>query len=166
MAFCQLIKKQFVPATIDEVWDFISSPANLKEITPDYMGFDITSKDLPEKMYAGMIISYNVRPLLGIPVTWVTEITHVEEKRYFVDEQRVGPYSMWHHQHLIEPHENGVIMTDIVSYKPPLGFLGSIANVLFIRRQLEGIFAYREEALKKKYPLINSKIQAPKSQTL
>ncbi len=166
MAFCQLIKKQFVPATIDEVWDFISSPANLKEITPDYMGFDITSKDLPEKMYAGMIISYNVRPLLGIPVTWVTEITHVEEKRYFVDEQRVGPYSMWHHQHLIEPHENGVMMTDIVSYKPPLGFLGSIANVLFIRRQLEGIFAYREEALKKKYPLINSKIQAPKSQTL
>ncbi len=152
MAFSQLITKQFVPASIDEVWDFISSPKNLKEITPEYMGFDITSKDLPEKMYAGMIISYKVRPLMGIPMTWVTEITHIEERRYFVDEQRVGPYAIWHHQHLIEPHENGVMMTDIVSYKPPLGFLGSIANALFIRRQLEGIFAFREKALTRRFP--------------
>ncbi len=152
MAFYQLIKKQFVPATIEEVWDFISSPKNLKEITPDYMGFDITSKDLPEKMYAGMIISYKVRPLMGIPMTWVTEITHVEEKGYFVDEQRVGPYAMWHHQHMIEPHENGVMMTDIVSYKPKLGFLGHIANTLLIRKQLEGIFKYREKVLNKRFP--------------
>ncbi len=152
MAFYQLIKTQFVPATIDEVWDFISSPANLKEITPDYMGFDITSENLPEKMYAGMIISYKVRPIFGIPMTWVTEITHVEERKYFIDEQRVGPYALWHHQHFIEPHENGVMMTDIVSYKPPLGFLGSIANALLIRRQLEGIFAYREKALNKRFP--------------
>ena len=152
MAFYQLIKKQFVPASVEEVWDFISSPANLKEITPAYMGFDITSKDLPEKMYAGMIISYKVRPVMGIPMTWITEITHVEDKRYFVDEQRVGPYAMWHHQHIIEPYEKGVMMTDIVSYKPPMGFLGSIANELLIRRQLEGIFAYREKALKKRFP--------------
>jgi ligand-binding SRPBCC domain-containing protein len=153
MAFFQLIKTQFVPASIDEIWDFISSPANLKEITPDYMGFDITSENLPEKMYPGMIISYKVRPLLGIPMTWVTEITHVEEGKYFIDEQRVGPYALWHHQHFIEHYENGVMMTDIVSYKPPLGFLGSIANALLIRRQLEGIFAYREKALKKRFPL-------------
>lgn len=152
MAFYQLVKKQFVPATIDEVWDFISSPKNLKEITPERMGFDITSPNLPEKMYPGMIISYKVRPLLGIPMTWVTEITHVVEKKYFVDEQRVGPYAMWHHQHFIEPHENGVMMRDIISYKPPMGFLGSIANMLIIRRQLEGIFAYREKALKKRFP--------------
>jgi ligand-binding SRPBCC domain-containing protein len=155
MSFQQLIKTQIVPATIDEVWDFISSPANLKEITPDYMGFDIMSKDLPEKMYPGMIISYKVRPLLGIPMTWVTEITHVVDKMYFVDEQRVGPYALWHHQHFIEPAEQGVLMTDIVSYKSPLGFLGSIANALFIRRQLEGIFAYREKVLKKRFPVIN-----------
>jgi len=154
MAFYQLIKKQFVPASIEEVWDFISSPKNLKEITPGRMGFDITSPNLPEKMYAGMIISYKVRPLFGIPMTWVTEITHVEERKYFIDEQRVGPYALWHHQHFIEPHENGVLMSDIVSYKPPLGFLGSIANMLIIRRQLEGIFAYREKALKKKFPLL------------
>jgi len=154
MAFYQLIKKQFVPASIEEVWDFISSPKNLKKITPERMGFDITSPDLPEKMYAGMIISYKVRPLFGIPMTWVTEITHVEERKYFVDEQRVGPYAIWHHQHFIEPHENGVMMTDIVSYKPPMGFLGSLANAMIIRRQLESIFAYREKALKKKFPLI------------
>lgn len=155
MAFYQLIKTQFVPATIGEVWDFISSPKNLKEITPDYMGFDITSENLPEKMYPGMIISYKVRPLFGIPMTWVTEITHVADKKYFVDEQRVGPYALWHHQHMIELTEKGVLMTDIISYKPPMGFLGSIANALFIRRQLEGIFAYREMALKKRFPVIN-----------
>ena len=152
MAFYQLIRQQFVPATIEEVWDFISSPKNLKEITPDYMGFDIISENLPEKMYAGMIIAYKVRPLLKFPMTWVTEITHVVEKRYFVDEQRVGPYALWHHQHLIEPHETGVMMKDIVTYRPPLGFLGSIANLLMIRRQLEGIFSYREKALKKRFP--------------
>jgi ligand-binding SRPBCC domain-containing protein len=152
MSYNQLIKKQFVPATLEEVWEFISSPKNLKEITPDYMGFDIISEHLPEKMYAGMIISYKVRPLLGIPMTWVTEISQVVEKQYFVDEQKIGPYAFWHHQHIIEPHENGVMMTDIVSYKPPLGFLGSIANWLFIRRQLEGIFSYRKEAMIKRFP--------------
>jgi ligand-binding SRPBCC domain-containing protein len=152
MAFYELKKKQFVPASIDEVWDFISSPKNLKEITPERMGFDITSENLPDKMYPGMIISYYVRPLFRIPMTWVTEITHVVEKKYFVDEQRVGPYALWHHQHFIEPHENGVMMRDIVSYKPPLGFLGSIANALFIKKQLEGIFSYRELALKKWFP--------------
>ena len=103
-------------------------------------------------MYPGMIISYKVRPLLGIPMTWVTEITHVAEKKYFVDEQRVGPYALWHHQHFIEPHGNGVMMTDIVSYKPPLGFMGNIAHSLLIRRQLEGIFAYRKGALNKRFP--------------
>ena len=116
------------------------------------MGFDITSGNLPEKMYPGMIISYKVRPLLGIPMTWVTEITHVVEKKYFVDEQRVGPYALWHHQHFIEPYENGVMMRDIISYRPPLGFLGSIANALFIRKQLEGIFKYREAALRMRFP--------------
>ena len=125
MAFYQFYKKQKVNATIDEIWNFISSPENLKEITPDHMGFDITSKNLPKKMYAGMIISYKVSPLFGIKTNWVTEITQVRDKEYFVDEQRVGPYSIWHHQHHIEAIENGVLMTDIVSYKPPLGFFTS-----------------------------------------
>jgi ligand-binding SRPBCC domain-containing protein len=151
MGFYQLHKTQKIPATIDQVWDFISSPANLKKITPEYMGFNITSKLLSEKMYPGMIISYKVSPVLGIKMTWVTEITQVKEKEYFVDEQRVGPYSMWHHEHKIEPIEGGVLMTDIVSYQPPFGFLGSIANSILIKKQLKEIFDYRVEAVEKMF---------------
>lgn len=151
MGFYQFKQALKVNASLDEVWDFISSPKNLKEITPDYMGFDITSEDLPEKMYPGMIISYIVKPLLGIKTTWVTEITQVRDKKYFVDEQRVGPYSIWHHEHFIEPIENGVLMKDIVSYKPPMGILGSIANGLVIRNKLKEIFAYRTTAVEKKF---------------
>ena len=151
MAYYQLHKKQFVSASIKEVWDFISSPKNLKIITPEYMGFDITSKDLPEKMYPGMIISYTVKPFLGIKMVWVTEITHIETLKYFIDEQRIGPYSMWHHQHFIEPSGDGVLMTDIVTYSPPMGFLGGFANKLFIRKQLENIFDYRSEIIDKHF---------------
>jgi len=151
MGFYQLHKTQKIPASIDNVWEFISSPANLKKITPDYMGFNITSKMLEEKMYPGMIISYKVSPVMGIKMTWVTEITHVKEKEYFVDEQRIGPYSMWHHEHKIEAIEGGVLMTDIVSYKPPLGFLGSIANAALIKKQLKEIFDYRTKAMEKMF---------------
>ena len=151
MAFYQLHKQQIIGASTDEVWNFISSPENLREITPDSMNFRILSENLPEKMYPGMIIKYKVSPLQGLSMTWVTEITHVEEKRYFVDDQRMGPYAIWHHQHFLEPHENGVLMTDIVSYKPPLGFFGSIANRLFIRRQLDKIFSYRERVITERF---------------
>jgi len=151
MGFYQYKKEQKVNASIDEIWDFISSPKNLKEITPEYMGFEITSKDLPEKIYPGMIISYIVKPVFGIKTTWVTEITQVRDKKYFVDKQRVGPYAMWHHEHFIEPIGSGVLMTDIVSYKPPLGFLGSIANSLIIKKKLNEIFTYRTWAIEKKY---------------
>ena len=94
MAFYQFKKEQKVNTSMEDIWDFISSPRNLKEITPDYMGFNITSKDLPEKMYEGMIISYLVSPVFGIKTNWVTEITHVRDLQYFVDEQRIGPYRM------------------------------------------------------------------------
>jgi ligand-binding SRPBCC domain-containing protein len=134
-----------------EVWDFISSPKNLKVITPEYMGFEVTSKEMTKQMYPGMIISYTVRPLLRIKMTWVTEITHIEEMKYFIDEQRIGPYSLWHHQHFIEPSGTGVLMTDIVTYSPPLGFLGAFANYLFIRKQLEAIFNYRRAILEKHF---------------
>ena len=151
MAFYQFTATQKIPTGIDVVWDFISSPKNLKEITPAYMGFEITGANLPEKMYPGMIISYKVSPLFGIKMTWVTEITHVENHRYFVDEQRMGPYAMWHHQHKIEAIEGGVLMTDIVSYQPPLGFLGVIANALFIRGKLKENFDFRTVAVEKKF---------------
>lgn len=147
MGLYQIYREQKIPAGIDEIWDFISSPKNLKRITPAHMGFDITTKNLPEKMYSGMMISYKVRPLLGIPMTWVTEISHVEEKKFFVDEQRVGPYRIWHHEHRLEPIEGGSLMKDLISYKPPLGIMGALANPLLIKPSLDKIFHYREMAL-------------------
>ena len=156
MAFYQLIKTQKIPVDIPEIWDFISSPANLKEITPEHMGFLVTSNTGEAKMYPGMIITYKVSPLLKIKMNWMTEITHVRENEYFVDEQRIGPYKLWHHQHKIEPIEGGILMTDIVTYQPPLGLLGNIANFLFIRRQLQKIFEFRSKALEKKFGKFNS----------
>jgi ligand-binding SRPBCC domain-containing protein len=138
---------QKIPASKEDLWEFISSPANLKKITPGYMGFDVTTKDLPDKMYPGMIISYKVSPLLGIKMTWVTEISQVRELEYFVDEQRTGPYKLWHHQHHIAAIEGGVSMTDIVNYAPPFGLLGSFANAIVIRRQLKEIFDFRRKKL-------------------
>ncbi len=151
MAIYQLIKTQKLPSTITEIWDFISSPINLKEITPEHMGFIVTSNTGTEKMYPGMIITYKVSPLLGIKLNWMTEITHVRDYEYFVDEQRAGPYKLWHHQHKIEPIEGGVLMTDIVTYKPTLGLLGAIANSLLIKKQLQQIFDYRTIALEKRF---------------
>lgn len=141
-----LSRRQYIDATPARVWEFVSSPANLSRITPPGMGFDIISP-VETRMYEGMIITYRVRPLAGIPVTWVTEITHISEGRYFVDEQRSGPYAIWHHRHFIEPEGNGTVMTDIVTYRPPFGFLGKIANTLIIRQRLKQIFDYREKAM-------------------
>lgn len=141
--FYTLSKEQVINCTLDEAWDFFSSPRNLKEITPDYLGFEITSPDLADKMYQGQIISYKVSPLLGIKMNWMTEINHVEDKKYFVDNQRFGPYTMWHHQHWFEEVPNGVKMKDIITYVMPLGPLGRIAHWLFVRKKLEGIFDYR-----------------------
>jgi ligand-binding SRPBCC domain-containing protein len=144
MAAFQFVRTQKVNATIDEIWDFISSPMNLKEITPDYMGFEVTSPNLPKRMYAGMIISYKVSPLLGIKMHWLTEITQVKKKEFFIDEQRIGPYRMWHHQHHLIPIKNGVLMRDIVTYVPPFGWIGVLANKWMIRKKLNQIFDYRE----------------------
>jgi len=151
MAFYQFHQEQILNTSIDVLWDFISSPQNLKKITPEYMGFDIRTKNLPDKIYEGMIISYVVKPVFGIKTNWVTEITHVKNKEYFVDEQRVGPYSLWHHQHIIKRHGDHVLMNDIVSYKPPLAWLGSMANKIIIRNKLNEIFEYRSKILEKKF---------------
>jgi len=128
---------------MEKAWDFFSSPANLQQITPSSLGFSIISKFHGDKMYAGQVIEYKVRPVMGIPLYWMTEITHVSEGKYFVDEQRFGPYSLWHHQHHFRVVEGGVEMTDIVHYKLPFWFLGDIANSLLVKRQLKGIFDFR-----------------------
>ena len=141
---------QRLPISVSEAWNFLSNPGNLKTITPEYMGFKILDEHEP-KMYAGQIIKYIVTPVLGIPTTWVTEITHVSEKDYFVDEQRKGPYKMWHHEHKIIKTDDGVIMKDLITYEPPFGFLGGIANKLFIKKQLNAIFEYRRKIIDEKY---------------
>lgn len=151
MALHSFSTLQTLPMTLDEAWAFFSSPENLKEITPDHLGFKITSKYHGKKMYPGQIISYIVKPILGIPLEWVTEITHVEDRHFFVDEQRFGPYAFWHHQHIFREVEGGVEMQDIVHYKVPLGILGDIANALFVKRQLKDIFDFRYTLLEKRY---------------
>ena len=138
--------QQFLNMPLDKAWEFFSSPGNLARITPPHMGFHITS-GTPAKMYPGQIITYRVSPVPGITVNWVTEITHVSKGSYFVDEQRFGPYRMWHHEHHFEPKDGGVLMTDRVSYKLPYGVFGRMAHFLFVRKQLEQIFAYRERFL-------------------
>tara|TARA_S200000501_G_scaffold377579_1_gene436501 strand:+ start:2757 stop:3224 length:468 start_codon:yes stop_codon:yes gene_type:complete len=139
---------QKLPISILEAWKFLSDPKNLKQITPNYMGFKIV-KGAESSMYAGQIIEYVVTPLLGIPTTWVTEITHVKEPEYFVDEQRFGPYALWHHKHFIKPIKNGVEMVDLVDYKIPFGFLGRLAQPLVVYPKLKEIFEFRREALTK-----------------
>jgi ligand-binding SRPBCC domain-containing protein len=138
---------QKIPATVEKVWEFISSPRNLKLITPDDLGFEVTTKDPAEKMYAGMLISYSVKPLFGIKMKWVTEISHIKEPEYFIDQQYSGPYKYWHHKHELKAIDGGVLMTDIINYKPPYGFLGAIANSLAIRKRLDEILKYRKAKL-------------------
>ena len=147
MGVYQFKREQIFNQPIDVLWNFISNPKNLKTITPDYMGFDITSEDLPAHMYEGMIISYTVSPILGIKTTWVTEITQIKDQHYFIDEQRVGPYKLWHHQHFLESTPEGTLMKDIVTYQPPLGILGNIANSILIKHKLGTIFNYRNKVL-------------------
>ncbi len=146
MKIYTLRKKQKLPITVEEAWNFLSNPANLKTITPDYMGFDILS-GADRDMYPGQIIQYIVKPVLGIKTKWVTEITHVADNKYFVDEQRFGPYALWHHKHFIKAIDNGVEMEDIIDYKLPLGWLGQMMQPIMVKPKLEEIFSYRKEKL-------------------
>ena len=148
MSLTQLFYEQKINTDLDNLWKFISSPKNLSKITPSYMDFKILSK-VPNEMYEGLIISYTVKPILGLKMNWVTEITHIKDKKYFVDEQRKGPYKMWHHEHKLIETDNGIIMKDIISYIPPFGIFGKILNILFIKKQVEGIFKYRTQVLNK-----------------
>ncbi|WP_217602246.1 SRPBCC family protein [Chitinophaga sp. GbtcB8] len=140
-------RKQFLPVTLERAWEFFSTPANLQAITPPDMHFVVKEGGYSKGMYPGLIIEYTIRPILGIPLYWMTEITHVDHLRYFVDEQRFGPYAFWHHQHHFKAVEGGVEMTDIVHYRLPFGFLGTMAHALFVGKQLEGIFTYRTKVI-------------------
>ena len=147
MKIYTLKKEQFVPTNMETCLDFFSQPKNLQTITPPYMGFKILH-GTAERMYPGQIIEYKVSPVLNIPMQWVTEIKHVIQHELFVDNQMIGPYKLWHHKHFFEVKENGILMTDIVHYALPFGILGRIAHALFVKKQLEGIFIYREKKVK------------------
>ena len=142
---------QNIPISLDQAWDFFSRPDNLKDITPSKLGFEIISKHHGTKMYPGQVIEYTVKPILGIPLYWMTEITHVQDKQYFIDEQRFGPYSLWHHQHHFKEIVGGVEMTDIVHYKLPFWFLGDIAQVVMVKKQLKEIFDFRFVAVEERF---------------
>jgi ligand-binding SRPBCC domain-containing protein len=146
MKIYTLHKKQNLPISVEKAWEFLSSPENLKTITPDYMGFNILS-GANRPMFAGQIIQYIVTPVLGIKTKWVTEITHVKDKEYFVDEQRFGPYALWHHKHFINEIEGGVEMEDIIDYKVPMGILGQLVHPILVKPKLEEIFSYRTKKL-------------------
>ena len=146
MKIYTLKSTQFLPITKQKAWEFLSAPQNLKTITPDYMSFDILS-GADRKMFPGQIIQYIVTPVFGIKTKWVTEITHVREGEYFVDEQRFGPYALWHHKHFIKEVDGGVEMEDIIDYKLPFGFLGQLLHPILVKPKLNEIFNYRKEKL-------------------
>lgn len=142
----QLKFSQRIPVSLEEAWEFFSSPMNLAKITPPEMAFTVTSAIQPnEKMYPGMIITYKVSPIAGIKLNWMTEITHVEALKYFIDEQRFGPYQFWHHQHHFNAIPGGVEMDDLLTYGLPLGLFGKIANRIFVADKLQEIFNFRKQ---------------------
>lgn len=143
----------FIPRPLDEVWAFFSRPENLNDITPDEMSFQILTPIQGKEMYAGMIVQYNISPFLGIQLDWVTEITHIQDQAFFIDDQRVGPYALWHHQHHFRAVPGGTEMSDILHYQVPFGPIGSLANWLFVEGKVDGIFTYRESAIKRVFNL-------------
>jgi len=148
-----------LPIELDEAWAFFSDPRNLARITPPDLGFRVTS-ELPERMYEGLFISYQIAPLLGAPMRWVTEITHIDEGVMFVDEQRMGPYRLWHHEHWFRAVPGGVEMRDIVHYALPFGAAGEVAHALLVGRQVRGIFDYRERVLERRFMPIRPVVDA------
>lgn len=148
MSIFTIKREQFLPITIEESWDFFSDPNNLKLITPPSLGLKIKS-EIEKELYEGMIITYDVTPFRGFTTTWVTEITHINKPYYFIDEQRIGPYRLWHHQHFFSENDKGIIAKDLINYALPYGLLGNLLNSIYIRNNLDTIFNYRNEALNK-----------------
>lgn len=142
----RLKRKQFLPINLDQAWEFFATPKNLNEVTPEDMVFEITT-ELPDKMYEGLMITYRIKPMMNIPINWCTEITHIKEKEFFVDDQRKGPYNIWHHEHHFKAVEGGVLMTDLLHYDIGKSIFGWIAGKLFVHNKVRQIFDYRYKAL-------------------
>ncbi|MBX7181794.1 MAG: SRPBCC family protein [Bacteroidia bacterium] len=146
----QIRQEQLIPLPIDQVWEFFATPKNLNSVTPKELDFQITSV-VPEKMYPGLIITYKIKPMLNIPLDWMTEITHIQAPNYFVDEQRMGPYHIWHHEHHFKEVQGGTLMTDILHYDIGKSVFGWLAGKLFVDKKVREIFSYRYQALEKHF---------------
>jgi ligand-binding SRPBCC domain-containing protein len=159
----RLHSRQLIPHPLDKIWPFFLRPENLNRITPPDLGFVIRSP-VPSEMTPGLIITYTVRPLMGIPVSWVTEITHLHppaadrDWALFVDEQRFGPYRFWHHRHLFTQQDQTTLMEDEVHYGLPLGFLGRLVHPWLIRPRLMAIFSYRSRIIEQLYEAQSAEI--------
>jgi ligand-binding SRPBCC domain-containing protein len=141
--------EQFLPISIEKAWAFFSSPKNLSVITPPSLDFKILSDLDGKDIHEGMLIDYRVRPLLGIPVRWQTEISDVKENYSFTDQQLTGPYKVWKHTHTFTAHKDGILMTDEIQYQLPFGWLGTIMEKLIVRDKIKSIFEYRKNILNK-----------------
>ena len=148
MKLYRLHRTQTLPVSVEEAWQFFSSPLNLSAITPSWLNLKVAGES-PDPMFAGMLIRYRVTPLLGIPVTWISEITHVDPPHCFVDEQRFGPYRFWHHRHHFRPVNGGIEMTDAVSYRLKYGPVGTLMHAFLVKKRLEAIFDFRQGALER-----------------
>ena len=141
---------QLLPISLDQAWSFLSDPQNLPIITPPELGFQIAS-NVPSEMYEGLVITYRITPVLGIPMTWVSEIAHMRAPYYFVDRQLCGPYRYWYHEHELREVDGGVEMSDRINFGLPFGPLGQVAYLLFVKRQLDHIFSYRRKVLEERF---------------
>ena len=152
MTIHHLTRKQFLPISLEEAWPFFSTPRNLEAITPGFLNFRITSP-VPDEIYSGLIITYKIAAVAGVPMTWVTEIKHVEPLRRFVDEQRIGPFRFWFHEHRFRAVPGGIEMEDSVHYVMPWGWLGEGVHAIFIRHRLNAIFDFRFRYLADRWPM-------------
>jgi ligand-binding SRPBCC domain-containing protein len=151
MKIYSLKRLQMLPTDVEGAWRFFSDPKNLGRITPPSMNFRTMYQSGGEEMYAGQIIRYKVTVFPNVTVDWLTEITHVQRPHYFVDEQRIGPYALWHHQHHFREKQGETEMTDEVNYAIPYGPIGRLANHVLVQQQLKRIFDYRASILREAF---------------
>lgn len=143
MGLYKIQQVQNVPISIEEAWAFFSSPANLAQLTPKEIGFEITSDLGDGEMYPGQILTYNVRPIGGIKMAWATQILQIQKGKHFIDDQLTGPYKIWHHQHHFKAIKGGTEIKDIVHYALPWFAFGPIGHALVVKGKLKEIFDYR-----------------------
>lgn len=152
MKIYQLYCRQTLNLSITEAWSFFSSPYHLNDITPDFFSVCITSR-IPERIYGGLMISYRMKAVFGIPMTWLSEVTHCNEPCRFIYQQRLGPFKFWSHEVCLTKQENGIILEDIMFYTMPMGWLGQLLNTLLIAEKLDQIFTVRHNYLQARWGL-------------